>query len=194
MDVGIAVDATSAIPDAEFDGVKRFVTQIIHASADSENNIHYGLLKYGLTPQLMASFRQFESDAKFKKMITNMKKTGDSDRRLDYALQGIKSDIFSLTGGMRQGRPRYAIVVVSGPNSAESGDLKEASKLLRALGVNVIAVGSNGNVDNALLEQVASDPKLVFKAAGPDDFNAIWNNIQNIMCTSKLVVCSHCRH
>lgn len=185
MDIAIAVDATSTTPEPEFNGIKSFVTRVIHASADSENNIHYGLLKYGQSPQLLANFRQFESDAKFKKMIADMQKTADTDRRLDFALQGIKNQIFSLQGGMRQGRPRYALVVVSGPNSPESGDLAEASRSLRALGVNIVAIASNGNVDNALLEQVASDPKLVFRATNPDDFNVIWNDIQNIMCSSK---------
>jgi len=185
MDVAIAVDATATIPDPEFNGVKSFVTRVIHANADSENNIHYGLLKYGQSPQLLASFRQFESDAKFKKMITDMQKTTDNDRRLDFALQGVKNQIFSLQGGMRQGRPRYALVIVSGPNSPDSGDLAEASRLLRGLEVNIIAIASNGNVDNALLEQVASDPKLVFRVNGPDDFNVIWNDIQKVICSRK---------
>lgn len=183
MDVAIAMDATSSIPDQDFENQQRIATHIVNSIADAENSIHYGLLKYGATSQVVADFNRMASDAEIKQAIKSMKKTGDVERRIDTALTTISRGIFSLEGGMRQGHPRNIIFFTSGSSAAGSEDLVKSSKDLRDLGVKITAIGL-GNADEAFLKQLAGNDGLAIKVTQPE-VDSVWSRIQQSICAGE---------
>ncbi|XP_048583307.1 uncharacterized protein LOC5512020 isoform X1 [Nematostella vectensis] len=184
MDIAIAVDSSASVPDDEFENVKNFVTRIVNSNSDSENSIHFGVLQFGAETKTLTSFQKFASEAKLRDLIKGMQKL-DGDRKFDTALKGIRKDIFSLEGRMRQGRPRFAIVITSGASAAVSAELAKASKELTDIGVKIIAVGTNAGVGDDTLRQLATEPNLKFTANKPEDFRTLWNDIEKQMCSPK---------
>jgi len=182
MDVAIAIDDTAS--DQAFENQKRIATHIVNSIASAENSIHYGLLKYGTTSQVVADFNRMASDADIKEAIKNMQKTGEAERRIDTALTTISSGIFSLEGGMRQGHPRNLIFFTSGSPASGSGDLTKSSKDLLDLGVRITAIGV-GNADEAFLNQLASNGGLAIKVNQPEQVDAVWSQIQQSICARK---------
>jgi hypothetical protein len=184
MDVAIAMDVTSGITDEDFNNQKSIATRIINSFSDAENSIHYGLLKYAETAQVISDFNRKASYNQLKEAVKGLKKSGEGERRIDVALQTISQGIFSLEGGMRQGHPRNVIFFTSGTSSAASEDLGKASKDLRALGVNIIAVGLK-NANPGFLKSLATEERFAFKAATPEEVQGLWSKIQAQLCESE---------
>lgn len=186
MDVAIAIDSTASISDQDFESQKRIATHIVNSIASSENSIHYGLLKYGTTSQVVADFNRMASDADIKAAINSMQKSGGSERRIDTALTTISSGIFSLEGGMRQGHPRNVIFFTSGSSASGSGDLTKSSKDLMDLGVKITAIGV-GNANEAFLKQLAGNDGLAIKVDQPEQDDTVWSQIQKAICARKYI-------
>lgn len=185
MDVAIAIDTASDVTEEDFKQVKLFTTSLIHSLSDAENAIRFGIIQYGEQAKTLTNFHQLTTEANLKSMLDNMEKSSGINRRVDVALKTMKSQLFSLEGGMRQGHPRYAIFITSGATSSESEDLTKASGELRKLGVNVIAVGINNGVDTGFLVQLATEKKFVFSFKSSSELQTLWTKLEGQMCSRK---------
>jgi len=183
MDITLAVDTTDT---ANLPAVKDFTKKLVTAIADSENAIHFSLMGYGATPTTATNFRDFLSQQQLHGLIDGLS-GGGGEPRVDLALATLRKDHFSLEGGMRQGHPRYVVLISSGGNSASSGPLDEGIQNLRELDVKIAAVGASGGVNGAFLDQIATD-KLVFKANAPAELPGLVQTMKNQLCNSKLLL------
>lgn len=186
MDVAIAVDNSDAVTSSDFDDVKRFVKQLIRRVSNSENNIHFSLLEYSDNATVLTDFRQYRDQLFLENLIDNMAKRGDSQRRVDIALERTKEKIFSLEGGMRQGYPRFLIFVTSADTTADFSVLEGAGKELRDLGVTFVAIGTNRNVPDAFLQKLAGDSSFIYKATQANELSGlVLGDLNYKMCKGK---------
>lgn len=94
MDVAFAIDSSAAVSDEDFENSKKFVKNLLHAFADAENSIHFGIVQYGATAKRVADFNKFISDPSIKDIVTKLSKTNDGTRRVDLALETVKKEVF----------------------------------------------------------------------------------------------------
>lgn len=184
MDVAIAIDTSSDVTDEDFAQVKSFANHVIHSLADSENSIRFGLMEYNEKATKITNFRPYTEETKLKSMINGLKKSSNPNKNVGVALTSLKDELFSLEGGMRQGHPRYAIVITSGKSSEEPEVLTKASESLRQLGVNIIPVGINKDVDKSFLDSLKTSGSASLRPSA--ELKSLWPKLQMEMCSGKL--------
>ena len=191
MDVAFAVENSDAIKSNDFNDVKTFVKQLIRRISSSENIVHFSLLEYGDNATVLTDFRKYRDQLFLENLIDNMAKRVDSQRRVDIALETTKEKIFSLKGGMRQGYPRYLILVASDESTADFNLLEGAGKELRDLGVTVIAIGTNRNVPYAFLQKLTTgNDRFLYKADAANELSGlVLDDLTYKMCAGKRFLC-----
>ncbi|EDO40326.1 predicted protein [Nematostella vectensis] len=185
MDVALVIDSSAAVSDEDFEKVKKFAIRIVHGIADAENSIHFGLVQYGEKATTIVDFNKIMPNSALRETIKALTKNNDPTRRVDLTLETVKKDLFSLEGGMRQGHPRFVVFITAGGTDAASKDLAVASKPLRDLGVNIIALGINSGVDKAFLNSLATKSSLAFSASSADQLGVQREAVEKAMCSAK---------
>lgn len=190
MDVAFALENSNAIKSNDFNAVKRLVKQLIRRISSSENIVHFSLLEYGDNATVLTDFRKYRDQLFLENLIDNMAKREDSQRRVDITLQTTKEKIFSLKGGMRQGYPRYLILVASDESTANFNFLEGAGKELRDLGVTVVAIGTNRNVPYSFLQKLTGNGRFLYKADAANELSGlVLDDLTFEMCSGKRFLC-----
>ena len=185
MDVAIAIENSRTTTSSAFNDVKTFLKRLIRSISSSENNIHFSLLEYGNNATVLTDFRKYRDEPYLEKIIDNIPKRNDSQRRVDIALNTTKEKIFSLEGGMRQGYPRFLIFIASNDSTSTFSLHEGAAKQLRDLGVTIVAIGTNRNIPRSFLEKLAGNGSFVYKANEANEMSEVLSDLTNKMSAGK---------
>ena len=186
MDVAIAMGNSEVLTRPDFREVKIFLKRLIRRVSNSENNIHYSLLDYGDSANVLTDFRKFRDQLYLENLIDNLAKRQDRQQRVDIALETSKEKLFSIEGGMRQGHPRYLIFVAPDEPSIDFDQLSGAAKELRDLGVTVVAIGMNRDVPGSFLQQLASDSRFIYRPDEASELSAtVLEDLAYKMCAGE---------
>ncbi|EDO40880.1 predicted protein [Nematostella vectensis] len=186
FEMAIAMDASETVSRQDFVRMKSFVRDLMWPNANSENNIHFGLMTFaGTTKKVTEGFRKFRSEQELDELLDKIEKTQDPQRRVDKTFKFASKEFFSMEGGTRHGHERYLLVLASDATSPGSGDLNEAAKDLDLLNVKRIAVATNSDVQSTFLRAVASDDKYVYQAKSTDELGQVSTQINQILCKEK---------
>lgn len=185
MDVAIAIENSRTTTSSAFNDVKTFLKRLIRSISSSENNIHFSLLEYGNNATVLTDFRKYRDEPYLEKIIDNIPKRNDSQRRVDIALNTTKEKIFSLEGGMRQGYPRFLIFIASNDSTSTFSFHEGAAKQLRDLGVTIVAIATNRNIPRSFLEKLAGNSSFVYKANEANEMSEVLSDLTNKMSAGK---------
>lgn len=185
MDVAIAIENSRTTTSSTFNDVKTFLKRLIRSISSSENNIHFSLLEYGNNATVLTDFRKYRDESYLEKIIDDIPKRNDSQRRVDIALNTTKEKIFSLEGGMRQGYPRFLIFIASNDSTSTFSLHEGAAKQLRDLGVTIVAIGTNRNIPRSFLEKLAGNGSFVYKANEANEMSEVLSDLTNKMSAGK---------
>lgn len=123
--MAFAVDNSNTLLTPDLNNVKKFIKNLIRPYANSENDIHFGLMTYaGTTRKITEGFRRFRSENDLQKMIDGLAITRDPERKVDMAMQSASSEFFSMEGGTRHGHPRFLVFLTTSGTSLESANFK----------------------------------------------------------------------
>ena len=183
MDIAIAVDNSDSLTTNDFNSTKRFLKQLVRRFPSPE--IRFSLLEYGASATVLTDFRKYRDQIQLENHIDNMEKGVDSERRVDIALETIKDEIFSLQGGMRHGHPRYLLFVSSDDSTANFSVFQGAGKQLRDLGVTIVTIGTNRDVPEEFMQELAGDRRFIYKAGEPSDLGDLVLDLSRKMCSGK---------
>ncbi|XP_048583231.1 uncharacterized protein LOC5507629 isoform X2 [Nematostella vectensis] len=185
-EIVFALDASESSSTTAFADMKGFVMDVVRSSSTSENNQHYGILKYSsIASPETRGFRNFRSESELKEILDKMDKTNDPVKRVDLALRTAKREFFSPKGGMRFGHPRYLIFLTSSPITAGHEDVGSASADLKELDVNIVAVATDSGVEPAFLQSLATEPRFVFKADSSAGLKGLVGDVTGQLCHEK---------
>ena len=185
MDIAFALDTSESTSSFDFRNMKIFAKRLINTMANSENNIHFGVMEFGENAQTLLNFREYRSEPHVRNVIEKIEKGSSSKMRLDKALGVAHQEIFSLAGGIRQGFPRYLVFLLSDSSSNGFEDIAKATKSLTEAGVTVVAIGINEAVEGDVLRALASDKDHFFRGDTSAELNALLPTLQGRLCHRK---------
>jgi len=184
VDIAIAVDNSDSLTTGDFDNTKRFLKKLVRRFPSPE--IRFSLLEYGASATVLTDFRKYRDQIQLENLIDNMEKRADPERRVDIALETIKDEIFSLQGGIRHGHPRYLLFVSSDDSTANFSVLEGAGKQLRDLGVTIVAIGTNRDVSDEFMQELAGDRRFIYKVGEPGELgDLVVRDLSRKMCSGK---------
>ena len=76
----MVVDESGSIGQADFDKIKRFLSDIVNKFSVSPFGVHFGLVKYSTKPRMVFSLTKFTDASTMQKHIVEMKYRGGQTR------------------------------------------------------------------------------------------------------------------
>lgn len=112
IDLAFLVDASASIGPKNFLKIKDFVKKIVDAFKVGPNDTHVAAIWYSDDAHVAFDFNALKGDNITKenvfKLVDRMTETSGKTR-IDKALRLAASDLFSVKGGTRLGRPKVCM-------------------------------------------------------------------------------------
>lgn len=185
-EIVFALDISESTTTKDFSDMKTIVLGITRQLANSQNNIHIGLMTYASRASpLTRGFRNINSEEEIERILDSTAISVDVKTRVDLALGTAKREFFSPKGGMRHGHPKYLIVLASSNPALGSENLKSASTELKEAGVNIISIGMSSAMNETFLEHIATDYWMRLENSSPE---GIIMDISSKLCSGIMMI------
>ncbi|XP_032229945.1 collagen alpha-6(VI) chain isoform X2 [Nematostella vectensis] len=187
IDVAFIMDNSESVSSEKYDFVKRFVKDVIMSYADAENSANFAIGQYAKYFQTGTKrFRNFRSMEELDEVINSLRQMSSSaERNVGAGLRGAANEFFQVKNGMRQGLPRFLIVLASANPSASSEAIESAVVNLDKENVRRIAVGFTEDATPGFLRMLASDPSLMFRVDEPKKLDKVMMELTPMLCQEK---------
>ncbi|EDO34390.1 predicted protein [Nematostella vectensis] len=184
IDVAFIMDNSESVSSEKYDFVKRFVKDVIMSYADAENSANFAIGQYAKYFQTGTKrFRNFRSMEELDEVINSLRQMSSSaERNVGAGLRGAANEFFQVKNGMRQGLPRFLIVLASANPSASSEAIESAVVNLDKENVRRIAVGFTEDATPGFLRMLASDPSLMFRVDEPKKLDKVMMELTPMLC------------
>ena len=157
IDLVFALDASQSITKKGFDKIKEFTKSIINHFKVDTFHTHVGILKFSEVAEV-----EIKLDDSFDKqdLYDRIDKISFPGYRTatDDALRVANKDMFSLSGGARQGVSQVLILINDGKCTVCNEDVISASAPLKARGISIFCIGISKDIDKNELLSIASEP------------------------------------
>ncbi|XP_075684359.1 collagen alpha-6(VI) chain-like [Rhinoderma darwinii] len=183
-DIHLLIDGSGSIEYSDFISMKMFLEELVEMFEIGPQKVRVGAVQYSDGSQLEFGIGTDYSKTDLKLAIQNIRQRGGGTET--GAAINFTQKLIVDPNNVRAGNvPVYFIVLTDG----ESQDsVKEASKILRELNVNMYAIGVKAANQTQLLE-ITGDPKRVHFVHNFDSLKDIKNVIAQQICSTK--VCQH---
>ncbi|KAM9851920.1 collagen alpha-6(VI) chain-like [Aulostomus maculatus] len=182
-DLVFLVDQSSSISDQDYKIMKTFLTELIASFKVSQDLVRVGLAQFNTNFQDEFYLNQYYSQDTISKHISNMIQLGGGTK-IGNALNSIREYFEASRGSRRSEGISQNLVLISDGNSNNDEELEDAAERLRALGIEVFAIGT-GDVHDLELLQVTGTPERLFRVQKFEDLGKIKQNVVNKICQSK---------
>lgn len=161
--------------------MKNFTIDLISNFQISRDLVRVGLAQFSSTFQDEFYLNQFFDEQAIRAHIRGVEQQGGGTM-IGLALSSIRR-YFQASRGSRiaEGVSQNLVLITDGESF---DDVEEAGQLLRALGVEVFAIGI-GNVHDLELLQIAGSPERVFTVKNFVNLKDIHQKVVDTICKSK---------
>ena len=165
LDIAFAFDSSDNVQLETFNRMKEFSTKIVNSFRVSSKNARFASLTFSSQAAVDFTFDQYENTAEINQAIGRI---GHQRRpaNLKAAFELLKSDVFSLHGGIRTSRPKVLVLFYNGNVVLEEAELRSMVSPLVDYGVRIVVVGmvngGNVQVDMKQLNLIAQSSSTVF--------------------------------
>ena len=181
-DLVFLVDQSGSINANDYSLMKNFTIELMNSFNVSENFVRVGLAQFSDTFQDEFDLNKYYSTDDITAHIQNkMDHTGGATRIGD-ALKSIKDYFEASRGGRRSDGISQNLVLITDGDSDD--DVEDAAIALRALGIEVFAIGI-GNVHDLELLQITGTPQKLFTVQDFKSLEGIKQKVVKIICDSK---------
>ena len=155
VELGFLVDGSESIDTPHPGNFKKslgFVRNITETFRISDEEVRVGLVVFSTDVKTVFPFNKYHDIEGIQQAIESVWYPS-AGTLLGKGLMGVKRDLF---GYARPGVPRILVVLTDGKSRDK---VEEPAKILRAMGVHVVAVGVGPFLDRGQLNAIASEPK-----------------------------------
>lgn len=161
--------------------MKKFTTELLKSFKVSKDLVRVGLAQFSDIFQHEFYLRDFYSEDTLTKHILDMAQRGGGTL-IGSALDSIRNYFEALQGSRRSAGVSQNLVLITDGESQD--DVEDAADRLRALGIEVFAIGI-GDVHDLELLQITGTPERLFTVQNFDSLENIKQKVIDTICESK---------
>ncbi|XP_010788567.1 collagen alpha-6(VI) chain-like, partial [Notothenia coriiceps] len=182
-DLVFLLDQSSSINQDDYTIMKKFTTDLVNSFKVSEELVRVGLAQFS-SDDVNHEFdlNQFNSQEAVNKHILSMTQRGGSTY-IGLALDSIRGYFEASRGSRRSAGISQNLVLITDGKSQD--DVEDAADHLRALGIEVFAIGIEDVHDLELL-QITGTPERVFTVNNFGSLDEVKQKVFEAICKSKL--------
>ncbi|XP_071324339.1 collagen alpha-6(VI) chain-like isoform X2 [Trachinotus anak] len=180
-DLVFLVDQSGSINPQDYTIMKKFTTDLVNSFKVSEDLVRVGLAQFSSTFQPEFYLNQFYSEQAVTKHIVDMQQLGGGTN-IGLALDSIKDYFQAARGSRRSAGISQNLVLITDGESQD--DVEDAADRLRALGIEVFAIGI-GDVHDLELLQITGTPERLFTVQNFGSLEKIKQKVIDTICKSK---------
>lgn len=179
-DLVFLIDQSGSIGPQDYVTMKKFTTELINSFKVSEDLVRVGLAQFSSTFQNEFYLNQMYTEQAVTKHILDMHQSGGGTS-IGLALDSIREYFEASRGGRRSSGISQNLVLITDGESQD--DVEDAADRLRALGVEVFAIGI-GDVHDLELLQITGTPKRLFTVENFGSLEKIKLKVVDTICKS----------
>ncbi|KAM9352972.1 collagen alpha-6(VI) chain-like [Symphorus nematophorus] len=180
-DLVFLVDQSTSIAPNDYTIMKKFTTELVKSFKVSEDLVRVGLAQFSTTFQNEFYLNRFYTEKAINDHILNMRQLG-GDTYIGDALKSIKDYFEASRGGRRSAGISQNLVLITDGESHD--DVEDAADELRALGIEMFAIGI-GDVHDLELLQITGTPERLFTVQNFGSLEKIKQKVVDTICKSK---------
>uniref|UniRef100_A0A3Q3IMY2 VWFA domain-containing protein n=1 Tax=Monopterus albus TaxID=43700 RepID=A0A3Q3IMY2_MONAL len=180
-DLVFLIDQSSSIQPSDYDIMKNFTTELVRSFEVSEDLVRVGLAQFSSTFQDQFYLNQFYTEDKVTKHILAMNQLGGGTN-IGLALDSIRKYFEAYRGSRRSTGISQNLVLITDGESQD--DVEDPADHLRALGIEVFAIGI-GDVHDLELLQITGTPERLFTVQNFGNLENIKQKVVDTICESK---------
>ncbi|KAK1895563.1 Collagen alpha-6(VI) chain, partial [Dissostichus eleginoides] len=180
-DLVFLLDQSGSINQEDYTIMKQFTTDLVNSFKVSENLVRVGLAQFSSEFQDEFDLNKFYSQDVLNKHILSMTQRGGGTN-IGRALDSIRGYFEASRGSRRSAGISQNLVLITDGESQD--DVEDAADRLRALGIEVFAIGI-GNVHDLELLQITGTPERLFTVNNFGSLNKVKQSVVETICKSK---------
>lgn len=180
-DLVFLLDQSGSIKSEDYTIMKNFTMNVINSFKVGEEHVRIGLAQFNDKFQHQFYLNRFYSKQEISQYIVNMKQEGGGTH-IGGALKSIL-EYFTTTQGSRinSGLTQNLVLITDGDSQ---DDVEEAAVQLKALGIEVFAIGIGDAHDLELL-QITGTPERLFTVQNFSVLENIKQKVVDTICESR---------
>ncbi len=180
-DLVFLIDQSGSIDSKDYVTMKKFTTELVNSFKVSEDLVRVGLAQFSSTFQDEFYLNQHYTEQAISQHILGMTQLGGGTN-IGLALDSIRAYFEASRGSRRSAGISQNLVLITDGESQD--DVEDAADRLRALGIEIFAIGI-GNVHNLELLQITGTPERLFTVENFGSLEKIKQKVVNTICKSK---------
>uniref|UniRef100_UPI0037E74C95 collagen alpha-6(VI) chain isoform X2 n=1 Tax=Semicossyphus pulcher TaxID=241346 RepID=UPI0037E74C95 len=180
-DLVFLVDQSGSIDPKDYAIMKKFTTELVNSFKVSEDLVRVGLAKFSSEFKNEFYLNELYTEQAISKHILDMGQTGGGTN-IGLALDSIRGHFEASRGSRRSSGISQNLVLITDGESQD--DVEDAADRLRALGIEVFAIGI-GDVHDLELLQITGTPERLFTVQNFGSLENIKQKVVNTICKSK---------
>ncbi|XP_040899842.1 collagen alpha-6(VI) chain-like isoform X2 [Toxotes jaculatrix] len=180
-DLVFLVDQSGSIDTGDYAIMKNFTVDLVNSFKVSKDLVRVGLAQFCSSFQDEFYLNKFYTEQEVTKHIMDMQQTGGGTN-IGLALESIKAYFEASHGSRRSAGISQNLVLITDGESQD--DVENAADDLRALGIEVFAIGI-GDVHDLELLQITGTPERLFTVQNFGSLELIKQKVVDTICKSK---------
>ncbi|XP_044062813.1 collagen alpha-6(VI) chain-like isoform X2 [Siniperca chuatsi] len=180
-DLVFLIDQSGSIDPKDYTTMKTFTTELVNSFKVSEDLVRVGLAQFSSTFQNEFYLNQYYTEQAVNKHILDMEQIGGGTN-IGLALDSIRDYFEASRGSRRSAGISQNLVLITDGESQD--DVEDAADRLRALGIEVFAIGV-GDVHDLELLQITGTPERLFTVQNFGSLENIKQKVVDTICKSK---------
>ncbi|XP_078789808.1 collagen alpha-6(VI) chain isoform X2 [Oryzias latipes] len=180
-DLVFLVDQSGSIQTGDYDLMKNFTTELVKSFSIGQKLVRVGLAQFSSSFQHEFYLNQFSEDTEVSEHILEMTQTGGGTN-IGLALKSIREYFETSRGSRRSEGISQNLVLITDGESQD--DVEDPADDLRALGIEIFAIGI-GDVHDLELLQITGTPQRLFTVQNFGSLENIKQKVVDTICKSK---------
>ncbi|XP_045899701.1 collagen alpha-6(VI) chain isoform X2 [Micropterus dolomieu] len=180
-DLVFLLDQSGSIDSADYTIMKQFTTDLVTSFKVSQDLVHVGLAQFSSIFQNEFYLNQFYNEEAVTKHIMDMVQLGGGTN-IGLALDSISEYFEASRGSRRSAGISQNLVLITDGESQD--DVEDAADRLRALGIEMFAIGI-GDVHDLELLQITGTPERLFTVQNFGNLENIKQKVVDTICKSR---------
>lgn len=180
-DLVFLLDQSGSIGSNDYVTMKKFTTELINSFKVGEDFVRIGLAQFSSSFQHEFYLNELYTEQAVTKRVSDIKQLGGGTN-IGLALNSIRSYFEAFRGSRRPAGISQNLVLITDGESQD--EVEEAAAQLRALGVEVFAIGI-GNVHHLELLQITGNSENLFTVQDFGSLEKIKQKVVDTICKSK---------